>query len=116
MFVIVYGILGDDDSGDLSINGPFFHAHESDFPTAEILARDLANTKTKNQIIPWVFELRDKETIAEAMIRVEDGWYKKFKARTMETYNTIQKDHVNSTCPFVDVVPDNFLTYYLTPQ
>jgi len=113
MFIIIYGVLGDDEDGELSISGPFYHIREPDFSKAEILARELASTKTKNQIIPWVFEIKEGETISNAMIRVRDGWFAKFKNRTMETYKTIQKDQVNSTCPFVDVKKDNFLAHYL---
>lgn len=113
MFIIIYGILGDDDNGDLSISGPFYYARDQGLPEAEIQARKLASTKTKNQIIPWVFELKENETIPQAMIRVRDGWFSKFKSRTMETYQTIQKDQVNSTCPFTDIIKDNFLIHYL---
>lgn len=113
MFIIIYGVLGDNDDGSLSIDGPFFYRSESDFSEAEILARELASSKTKNQYIPWVFELKEDETISQAMMRVRDGWFQKFKERTMETYNTIQKDQVNSTCPFHDVHLENFLVHYL---
>lgn len=113
MFMIVYGILGDDDDGELFINGPYFHMCEADFDKAEILARELASTKTKNQIIPWVFELKENETIYLGMERIRSGWFQKFKVRTMETYQTIQKDQINSTCPFNDVYIKNFLAHYL---
>jgi len=113
MYIIIYGILGDDDDNNLSIEGPFFHASSNDFTNSEILARELASTKTKNQIIPWVFELRDKETISQAMERVDNSWFQKFKNRTLETYKTIQKDQMNSTCPFSEVTLNKFLTHYL---
>jgi len=113
MFAIIYGILGDDDDGELFIDGPFFHKCHSDFSEAEILARELASAKTKNQIIPWVFEMKEGETIPQAMQRVRDGWFNKFKKRTMETYKTIQKDQTTSSCPFVDVSIDRFLVNYL---
>jgi len=116
MFAIVYGILGDDDNGELFIDGPYFHQSESNFDRAEILARELASTKTKNQIIPWVFELKKDETVPQAMIRIQDGWFQKFKVRTMETYQTIQKDQFNATCPFNEVCFDNFMTYYLKEE
>jgi hypothetical protein len=113
MFIIIYGVLGDDDDGSLSIDGPFFYRSEPDFNEAEILARELASTKSKNQYIPWVFELKEGETIPEALMGVRDGWFQKFKQRTMETYNTIQKDQVNSTCPFNDISIKSFLAYNL---
>jgi len=112
MFIIVYGVLSDDGDDDkLLISGPFFHISESDFAEAEILARKLADQKTKNQIIPWVIELKENESVSDAMIRIEGGWFKKFKSRTMETHSTIQKDFVNSTCPFVDVEFDKCAKY-----
>lgn len=103
MFAVLYGILGDNDDGSLFIDGPYFHRCDNDFETTETMARELAGTKTKNQIMPWVFELEKDETIAGAIIRVRDGWFQKFKNRTMETYQTIQKDQMSSTCPFLDV-------------
>jgi hypothetical protein len=104
MFAIIYGILGEDKSDNLFIDGPFFYKSHHDHDTAEILARELAATKTKNQIIPWVFESESEdELIPDLMIRVRDGWFNRFKQRTMETYQTIQKDQENATCPFVDV-------------
>ena len=36
MFVIIYGILGDDECGELFIDGPYFHSCECDFDKAEI--------------------------------------------------------------------------------
>lgn len=109
MFIIVYGILGEDDNDELFIDGPYFHQSEQNFDKAEILARELASSKTKNQIMPWVFELNENETIPSAMIRIEDGWFKKFKNRTMETYQTIQKDQINATCPFNDINFQKFI-------
>ena len=109
MFVIIYGVLGEDDNDELFIDGPFYYSSDVDHDKAEILARELAGTKTKNQIIPWVFETEENELIPDLMIRVQDGWFSKFKRRTMETYQTIQKDQENATCPFVDVEFDKFL-------
>ena len=112
MHIIIYGTLDDNDD-NLSIDGPFFYMSERDFARAEILARELANSKSKNQCIPWVFELRENETVAQAMVRFRNGWFKKFKARTMETHKTIQKDQSSSTCPFSDVDVEKLLTQYL---
>lgn len=112
MYIIVYGVLDDDDN-DLSIDGPFFYMSEQNFERAEILAKELANTKSKNQCIPWVFKLKENETIMDAMIRFRDGWFRKFKTRTKETHNTIQKDQNNFTCPFNDVNTDKLLARYL---
>lgn len=109
MHLIIYGILGDDDDGNLFIEGPFFHNCDHELSAAEIQAKELANTKTKNQIIPWVFEAEAGETISQIMSRVQAGWFQRFKERTMETYQTVQKDQTNSTCPFVDVHLENFL-------
>lgn len=114
MFAIIYGIIKEDE--ELTIDGPFYHKCDPDFDRSEILAKELAKSKTKHQIIPWVIELNEGETIPEAMIRVEDGWYKKFKKRTLQTYSTIQKDQFNSSCPFCDVDVDDFKKIYLKKQ
>jgi len=82
---------------------------EQNFDKAEILARELGSAKAKNQVIPWVFELKENETIPMAMIRIQDGLFQKFKNRTMETYQTIQKDQFNATCPFNEVDFEKFL-------
>lgn len=113
MFAVIYGILGDDSDGELFIDGPFYYACHEEFPKAEILARELASTKTKNQIIPWVFEVRKNETIAHLMERTRDGWYKRFKSKTIETFRTMQKDQTNSTCPFNDICINQYLENYL---
>ena len=109
MYLVIYGVLGDDDDGRLFIEGPFFHKSENELSAAEIQAKELANTKTKNQIIPWVFETETGETIAQTMLRVKMGWFQRFKDRTMETYQTVQKDQTNSTCPFIDIQLENFM-------
>jgi len=110
MFAVIYGVLGDDDSGNLSIDGPFFHKCDNDLVAAEIQAKELANVKTKNQIIPWVFKIEEGESIADAMARIKIGWFQRFKNRTMETFKTVQKDQTNSTCPFVDLDIDRFIS------
>lgn len=108
MYVIIYGVLKEAD-GELSIDGPIYHGYNENLDDAEIQARELANTKTKNQIIPWTFELQDNETIPELMMRVQSGWFQRFRSRTMETYETIQRDQEKSTCPFVDVSIEKFV-------
>lgn len=108
MFAIIYGILGEN-KDELFIDGPFFHQSHYDHNAIEILARELATTKTKNQIIPWVFETKDNELIPDLMIRIRDGWFDKFKQRTVKTYETIRKDQQNANCPFVDIKFEKFL-------
>lgn len=113
MFLVVYGVLGEYANGDLFIDGPFFHACDSDHDNAEILAKELGATKTKNQIMPWVFDLKDGESIGDAMIRIEKTWFTRFKQRTMETAKTIQRDIDISTCPFSEINLGQFLNNYL---
>jgi hypothetical protein len=111
MHAIIYGILGEGDNGEIFIDGPYFHdccENESD---AEIQAKELAASKTKNQIMPWVFEINQGERIPDVMVRVRDGWFSRFKDRTMETHRTITRDHETSTCPFANVDVEKFIQH-----
>ena len=102
MYAIVYGVIGDNDNGEPFVDGPFFHMCCADFDEAENHAKELGSSKTKNQAIPWIIETQKDEVMGITMARARDSWFKRFRLKTLETAQTIQRDQDTSTCPFAD--------------
>lgn len=112
MFIIIYCVIGEDKNGDLHVSGPYFYEYGDNFEDLEHKAKILSSQKSKNQIIPWIFKLEDSETISDAMIRIKDTWFKKFKCKIIETHQTVQRNQINISCPFINIKLDDVLKLF----
>lgn len=102
MFIVAYCVITED-CDQLKVDGPKFHEHCNTEDEAKILAKKLANSSTKDVILPKIYMMNDGETIKDAMVLVRDQWYSKISQRIKETYETVTRDQNNVVIPFQDI-------------
>lgn len=98
-YMVIYGVISD--KHRLKIDGPYFHCSSDDKESAENDARELANSKTKDVIIPWVIEFDGN--IPNAMEKAANTWFSRFRNRTLENAKMLNRYQEKALCPFRDV-------------
>lgn len=109
-FIVIYAIISNIDD-DIKIQGPLFGGIYLDDIQAKEQARVLANAKTKEVIIPWVFELRS--SIPDMMSKARDTWFYRFRMRVLDSAQTLRRDNTVNSCPFSDINIPETIKYYI---
>jgi len=99
MYIVIYGVMSDD-KDEVEVDGPFYYGCAPEEEEATKLAKDLANSPTKDVVIPRVMPAKETETIPILMMRAQDSWFKRFKIRAKAASHTIKRELETTLCPF----------------
>ena len=106
MFVIIYVIITEEKNGEVGIDGPFYCNYADTKDGADVIAREVANSKSKDVIIPRVIRRQPGESIPEVMKKAKTVWFPKFRNRTISTCEIMKREQDVALCPFQKVDMD----------
>lgn len=108
-YITIYAVISNIDD-DVQIHGPFFGGVFAGHNDAKQKAKELANTKTKDVILPWVFSLEGN--IAHIMQQARETWFHTFRTRALDSAQILQRDYETGSCPFQDVNVEEVIDFY----
>ena len=103
---VIYGVVREVED-DITVLGPFYGGTFQTEKEGEDRARELANQKTADIVIPWVQP--SELSVPATLIRARDNWFKKFRTRIRETTQIMKRDSNVNSCPFTIINIDQLI-------